>query len=422
LPSAYFFETATLAPHTDSFTASDEAGNTAAASFGPVQIDKLAPVAIPTQSPATNAAAWNTSDVTVTWSWVDLPVYVGVNVGGNSGLDAASCTPSSASSGEGVLNLSAQCKDGAGNVGTGSSTVKVDKTPPALSCTTPAPTFVYGQNGATVSATVTDATSGPVQSLVSASVPTSSLGSNLSVPLTGLDNAGNSTTVACSYSVTRAATSTQLAASLNPAMLGQAVTFTATLGVQSPGAGSITGNVTFLDGAITLGSGTVSTANGVTTATFSTSSLALGPHTLTAVYGGSTTLGGSTSASLTQNVDTNLSSFPKLANGAYNLSNLNLAGGYFANLNLAGADVSNANVSGANFSGANLSGANLSDANFSNTNLSGANLNGANLTHTNLKGATGLSTATLTGVIWSKTTCPDNTNSNTDGGTCLGHL
>ena len=56
------------------------------------------------------------------------------------------------------------------------------------------------------------------------------------------------------------------------------------------------------------------------------------------------------------------------------------------------------------------------------TNLSGANLNGANLTQTNLKGATGMSTTTLTGVIWSKTTCPDNTNSNTDGGTCLGHF
>jgi uncharacterized protein YjbI with pentapeptide repeats len=205
-------------------------------------------------------------------------------------------------------------------------------------------------------------------------------------------------------------------------MLGQAVTFTATLGVQSPGAASITGNVTFLDGTTTPGTGAVSTANGVTTATFSTSSLALGPHILTAVYGGSINLGGSTSASLTQNVDTNLSSFPKLANGAYNLSNLNLAGGYFANLNLAGADVSNANVSGANFSGANLSGANLTDSNFSNTNLSGANLNGANLTQTNLKGATGMSTTTLTGVVWSKTTCPDNTNSNTDGGTCLGHL
>jgi hypothetical protein len=37
-------------------------------------------------------------------------------------------------------------------------------------------------------------------------------------------------------------------------------------------------------------------------------------------------------------------------------------------------------------------------------------------------GATGLKTATLTNVIWSKTTCPDGTLSTNDGGTCLGHL
>jgi hypothetical protein len=413
---ADFFETATLAPHTDSFTVTDRAGNTAAASFGPVQVDTYAPRAFPAQTPAANAAGWNTSDVTVTWNWYDP----GANVNASSGLDAA-CPASSASSGDGALTLSAQCKDGAGNVGTGSSTVKVDKTPPVVSCTTPAPTFVYGQSGASVSATVADATSGPVQSLVSASVPTSSLGSNLNVPLTGLDNAGNSTTVACSYGVTRAATNTQLAASLNPAMLGQSVTFTATLGVQSPGVGSITGNVTFIDGATAghrhrqylqrrddgdlqhqqPGAGAAHPHRGLRR-----------EHQL-----GWQHLGQSHAERRHQS-----SSFPKLANGAYNLSNLNLAGGYFANLNLAGADVSNANVSGANFSGANLSGANLNNANFSNTNLNGANLNGANLTQTNLKGATGMSTTTLTGVIWSKTTCPDNTNSNTDGGTCLGHL
>jgi hypothetical protein len=144
-----------------------------------------------------------------------------------------------------------------------------------------------------------------------------SVGSSLRVPLMGLDNAGNSATVDCPYSMTKAATSTQLASSLNPVTLGQAVTLTATISIQSPGAGSITGNVTFMDGTTTLGTGTVSTANGVTTATLSTSSLGLGPHSITAVYGGSTNFGSSTSAGLTQNVDTNLTSAPKLANGAY---------------------------------------------------------------------------------------------------------
>jgi uncharacterized protein YjbI with pentapeptide repeats len=79
------------------------------------------------------------------------------------------------------------------------------------------------------------------------------------------------------------------------------------------------------------------------------------------------------------------------------LSSVKLAGDDFANLNLAGA---------------NPRGADLSNANCSNTNLSG----------TKLKAATGLSSAMLTGVIWSSTACPDNTTSNADGGTCIGQL
>jgi hypothetical protein len=33
-----------------------------------------------------------------------------------------------------------------------------------------------------------------------------------------------------------------------------------------------------------------------------------------------------------------------------------------------------------------------------------------------------LSGANLNNVIWSGSTCPDGTNSNNDGNTCLGHL
>jgi len=65
--------------------------------------------------------------------------------------------------------------------------------------------------------------------------------------------------------------------------------------------------------------------------------------------------------------------------------------------NCQGADFSGANFSGANLSGANLSGANLSGANLSFANLSSAILDGANL-----------STA-----VWSNTTCPDGTVTNT---------
>jgi uncharacterized protein YjbI with pentapeptide repeats len=44
-------------------------------------------------------------------------------------------------------------------------------------------------------------------------------------------------------------------------------------------------------------------------------------------------------------------------------------------------------------------------------------LTGADLTGADLRGATGLESAT-----WVNTICPDGTNSDTSGATCLGHL
>jgi uncharacterized protein YjbI with pentapeptide repeats len=157
-------------------------------------------------------------------------------------------------------------------------------------------------------------------------------------------------------------------------------------------------------------------------ATFSTSSLGVGAHTVTASYGGDGNFTPSTGAALTQYVNTSLSSYPTLPSGAYNLSNANISGGYFVGVSLAGASLANSNLTGADFTGADLTGANLSNSNLKGATFSGANLSGANLTNSNLMGATGLKTATLTGVIWSKTACPDGTLSTNDGGTCMGHL
>src|SRR4029077_7830681 len=70
--------------------------------------------------------------------------------------------------------------------------------------------------------------------------------------------------------------------SANPSVFGQSVTFTATVSPVAPGAGTPTGTVTYLDGGSPIGSGTLS--GGV--ATFTTSALAVGNHTITANYGG----------------------------------------------------------------------------------------------------------------------------------------
>ena len=70
-------------------------------------------------------------------------------------------------------------------------------------------------------------------------------------------------------------------------------------GVVAPGAGVPTGSVTFKDGATTLGTGALNSTN---QATFATTTLAVGSHTITAVYGGDPNFSGSTSAALAQTV------------------------------------------------------------------------------------------------------------------------
>jgi uncharacterized protein YjbI with pentapeptide repeats len=342
---------------------------------------------------------------------------------------------------------------------------------------------------------------------------------------------GSSATAPLSQPVTKAGSAITLGAPA-PITLGQAATFTAGVTAAAPGAGTPTGTVTFYNGTTRLGTSQLSGSNGTDRATFSTSSLGVGAHTITASYGGDGNFTANSTAAVTEYVNTNLSGYPKLSNGAYNLSNANLKGAYFVDVSLAGAQLNNANLAGAvliganltgatlansnlndanlananltsanltldNLAGANLTGATLSDANLSGATLSGANLTGAtltganltavnlsganlsdanlsgtdltlvtlgsvnlsgvNLSHSNLTavnlsganlsnanltdatlalvnlaganlsgatltGATGLKTATLKNVVWSDTTCPDGTNSNNEGGSCVGHF
>ncbi|HLZ00021.1 MAG TPA: Ig-like domain repeat protein [Candidatus Angelobacter sp.] len=96
--------------------------------------------------------------------------------------------------------------------------------------------------------------------------------------------------------VNKADTSTTVTSSANPSVFGQSVTFTATVSPVAPGSGTPTGTVTFLDGGSPVGSGTLS--GGV--ATFTTSALAIGNHTITTSYGGNGNFNGST-GSLTGN-------------------------------------------------------------------------------------------------------------------------
>src|ERR1051326_2503994 len=97
-------------------------------------------------------------------------------------------------------------------------------------------------------------------------------------------------------------TTTTVSSGNNPSCSAQSVTFTATVS-KTGGPGTPTGTVTFKNGGSTMGTGTLSGSGGTATATFSTSSLTVGGHSITAVYGGDGNFNGSTSPAITQNVD-----------------------------------------------------------------------------------------------------------------------
>jgi len=191
-------------------------------------------------------------------------------------------------------------------------------------------------------------------------------------------------------------TTTSLASSVNPVVVGQSVAYTATVSPTPTG-----GSVLFTDNGSTVpgcASVPLSGANASCTATYASAA----SHNVLATYSGFSNFAGSASPALTELVTQTPCN--------------TLVG-----CNLKGSTLTNANLAGANLSGANLSGTDLSGANLKGADLSGANLTGANLTMANLSGAV-TKGANFNKAIWGNTTCPDATNSDGDGGSCVGHL
>lgn len=113
-------------------------------------------------------------------------------------------------------------------------------------------------------------------------------------------NPGNGTNglvdVLINTSLTSSATA--LTSSSNPSSFGNAITFTATATGQ-PGffKGTPTGTVSFFDGSTKIGT---SNLNGSGVAIFTTSSLSVGTHSITATYNGDTHFASSTSSTVSQ--------------------------------------------------------------------------------------------------------------------------
>ena len=108
--------------------------------------------------------------------------------------------------------------------------------------------------------------------------------------------------------VDQAATQTTLGSSANPAAVGEAITYTATVAASSPGAGIPTNYVEFTDGSTPISScggtsGVLLSATSTDTATCTVTYAATGPHTITATYLGDPDFAPSTPATLTQSVN-----------------------------------------------------------------------------------------------------------------------
>jgi len=112
---------------------------------------------------------------------------------------------------------------------------------------------------------------------------------NISFTYSGDDNDSGSTSAVVTQTINAVTTITALSSSTGMSIFGQSVTFTANV---TPN--TATGIVTFKDGTKALGTATLSGGS----AAFSINSLAVGSHSITAVYGGDTYNNGSTSSTI----------------------------------------------------------------------------------------------------------------------------
>jgi hypothetical protein len=170
-------------------TAADNAGNTATASVATAPADASAPTITAAVAPAPNAAGWNRSDATVTFTCTDEAGGSGVASCVADGTSPASASRTITAETGGTL-VSGTGTDNAGNKATTATTVKLDKTAPSITASKDRAPNAAGwyDHDVTVSFQCTDALSG-VQSCPAAR--TLSQGADQSAGGSATDRAGN---------------------------------------------------------------------------------------------------------------------------------------------------------------------------------------------------------------------------------------
>jgi hypothetical protein len=129
--------------------------------------------------------------------------------------------------------------------------------------------------------------------------PALTVGSHaLTAIYSGDANFTGSTSSTLSQTVQKDGTTASVVSSVNPALFGRSVKFTATIGALAPGSGTPTGTVTFLDGATPLATAKLSGGH----ASLTENTLSVSVHTITVTYGGNANFTGSTSGVLSQTI------------------------------------------------------------------------------------------------------------------------
>lgn len=159
-------------------------------SSGATSFDTTPPAPVALVSGPVGDNGWYTGDVQVTWN-LQEPSVIRESSGCAAGVLTAD-TPATA------FTCTATS---VGGTGSGSVTVRRDASSPQVSCPA-APSFEVGTSGS-ITATVSDGGSGPQADKVTVAAVTTKTGGG-SVSVTGRDVAGNTTTVACAFTVTSA--------------------------------------------------------------------------------------------------------------------------------------------------------------------------------------------------------------------------
>ena len=185
---------------TDAFNNTGQAGVT-------ITIDRTAPTITAAISPAPNAAGWNNTNATVTFTC------------GGTGSPVASCPSPVTLDVEGAnQSASGTATDAAGNSASTSVSVNIDKTAPALAITSPQPNASVSTSPITASGTLTDALSGVASAACGATPATVAAGTfscsvalapgPQSITVSATDPAGNTASAGVNVTFTHTPTVT----------------------------------------------------------------------------------------------------------------------------------------------------------------------------------------------------------------------